>query len=143
MFRFQSISVFGSPVLSSDKKDKGMISDDPSVTLPTDYVVDDSHFAPISEVVKRLTGNQLQFTGDEVAQYFDFSSLKDVPSDYKVPFVRSAGYKDIAELTQHIMDTSKTAQEALSDDINKEIERQEVQTIVTKAKAKQSSSASE
>lgn len=143
MFRFQSISVFGSSVLSSDKKDKGMISDDPSITLPQDYVVDDSHFAPISEVVKRLTGNQLQFTGDEVAQCFDFSSLKDVPSDYKVPFVRSAGYKDIAELTQHIMDTSKSAQDSLSDDVNKEIERQEVQSIVTKAKAKQASTASE
>lgn len=143
MFRFKSISVFGEPVLSSDKKDKGMISPDPSCALDDTYSVDDSHFAPISEVVKRLTGNKIQFTGDEIAQSFDFASLKDIPSDYKVPFVRSAGYKDIAELSQYILDTSKSARESLENDVNSEIERQEVRQIVSKAKSKSSSSSVE
>lgn len=142
MLRFKTISVFGSDVLSSDKKDKGMISSDPSITLDDTYSVDDSHFAPISETVKRLSGNTLLFSSDEVAQSFDFSSLKDVPSDYKIPFVRSSGYKDIAELSQYILDTSRSAQDSLQQDINNEVERQEVQQIVSKAKAKSSSSSS-
>lgn len=153
MFRFRSISVFGSDLLSSEGKEKVMISKeevviskencmispDPSCTLDDTYIVDDSHFAPISEVVKRLSGNSLQFTGDEVAQSFDFADFKSVPSDFKVPFVRSSGYKDIAELSQHILETSKSASDSLQSDVNKEIERQEVQNIVTKAKSKQSS----
>ena len=119
MFRFESISVFGAPLLSSEKKDKGMISDDITCTLSDEYIVDDSHFAPISEAIKRLSGGTVQFTGDEVAQCFDFASLKSVDAGFKVPFVRSAGYKDIAELSQYMMQVSADASESLKADLDR------------------------
>lgn len=142
MFRFETISVFGSPLLSSYKKDKGMISDDITCSLSDEYTVDDSHFSPISEAVKRLSGGTVQFTGDEVAQCFDFANLKGVDPGFKVPFVRSSGYKDIAELSQYMIQVSSDASESLKSDLDRAKDEQVLADIANNAKSKGSSTSS-
>lgn len=137
MFRFKSISVFGSSF--SEAKEF-----DPLSTLDDSYSVDDSHFAPESEVFKRLQGNMLGLPvpGDQVSLYYDFADGSKIPSDFRLPFVRGSGYKDIAELSSYINNLAPEASENYKKDLKKAQDTANMQKIVDEA-AKRFSSSSE
>lgn len=68
------------------------------VTPDSEFIVDDSNFAPMSEAVKKLGATP--FDGDSVKSNYDFADGKDDGSE--VPFHRKADVKDIAEISTHI-----------------------------------------
>lgn len=67
-------------------------------TPDSEYIVDDSTFVPISEAIKQL-GNGSSAAASTTLQY-DFPDGKD--DGREIPFSRSSGFKDIAELSEHI-----------------------------------------
>lgn len=67
--------------------------------IKTEEVVDMDAFIPISEALKQLNGKR-ELTGDEVKSYYDFATGEDTHT--RIPFNRSAEYKDIAELSEKI-----------------------------------------
>lgn len=64
------------------------------------YVVDDSNFVPISEAIKQLSNQGL--SNIETNSYYDFVDGRD--TGIKVPINRTHDGKDIAEISQNIMD---------------------------------------
>lgn len=71
--------------------------------LPTNkrgsYIVDDSHFCPMSEAVKQLA-NSRPLTDEEIAQCYDFTNGFD--NGMQIPVQRMAGIADITEMTEAI-----------------------------------------
>lgn len=80
-------------------------------TEESPYIVDDSHFVPMSEAVKQLNAN---YTGslEDISNYYDFPDGKD--TGIEVPITRTSDGKDITEISTDIMNKVK--------DINENIE---------------------
>lgn len=75
------------------------------------YVVDDSHFVPMSEAVKRVTGGTL--SANDVKVMYDFADGKDTGK--KIPVDRTHSYTgDIAEVSYHLRSAEASAKEALA-----------------------------
>lgn len=64
------------------------------------YVVDDSNFVPIIEAIKQLSNQGL--TELETKSYYDFVDGHD--TGIKIPINRTHDGKDIAEISQNIME---------------------------------------
>lgn len=134
MIRFCSVSVFGSSLVKSD-----LPCDVSEVPSCENYLVDDSHFAPMSEVVKRLSSSGIQsFSTDEQKMLFDFPDGK-VPSGFKVPFVRGPNYKDIAELSQYIQSVQSSASDSLKADIQAAKDSAKLDSLKSVVKSSKSS----
>lgn len=77
-----------------------------------DYVVDDSHFVPMSEAVKRVTGGAL--SPDDVKVMYDFADGKDTGK--KVPVDRTHSFSgDIAEMSYELRKSEASAKEQLAE----------------------------
>lgn len=76
-----------------------------------EYVVDDSHFVPMSEAVKRVTGGTL--SSQEVRAMYDFSDGKDTGK--KVPVDRSHRFTDIAEISVEARKTAAKVQKGIAE----------------------------
>lgn len=75
------------------------------------YIVDDSNFIPMSEAVKQLTSNVVSDSVNQ--QYYDFPDGKD--TGISIPATRTKNCKDIAELSQQIMDSVEKTSQHLAD----------------------------
>ncbi len=87
------------------------------------YIVDDSNFVPISEAIKQLSNQGL--TDIETKSYYDFVSGND--TGIKIPINRTHDGKDIAEISQNIMEQVNNIADqkiAVEQKLNKEIEFQ-------------------
>ena len=85
------------------------------------YIVDDSNFVPISEAIKQLTNQGL--TDVETKSYYDFVDGRD--TGIKIPITRTHDGKDIAEISQNIMeqvndiaDKKMTAEQKIKEEID-------------------------
>lgn len=76
--------------------------------LPTNkrgsYIVDDSHFCPMSEAVKQLA-NSRPLTDEEIAACYDFTNGMD--NGMQIPIQRMAGVADITEITTAITEQTR------------------------------------
>lgn len=79
-------------------------------TPNSEYVVDDSTFVPIAEAIKQL-GNGAGAAASTSLQY-DFPDGKD--DGREIPFSRSSGFKDIAELSEHINNEQNDIKDKIS-----------------------------
>lgn len=76
-----------------------------------EYVVDDSHFVPMSEAVKRVTGGTL--SPQEVRAMYDFSDGKDTGK--KIPVDRSHRFTDLAEISVEARKTAEKVKQGLKE----------------------------
>ena len=85
--------------INLDKSMKIEEYEDPKVKYGP-YIVDDSNFVPISEAIKQLANQGLSDV--EMKSYYDFVDGHD--TGIKIPINRTHDGKDIAEISQHIME---------------------------------------
>lgn len=106
MTRFKTISFFPSDMTIVDVDADLCASKDFG-----DYVVDDSHFVPMSEAVKRVTGGTLSEA--EIKTMYDFPNGKDTGE--KVPIDRTHRMMngDIAEMSVEYKRAQKAAKESI------------------------------
>lgn len=76
-----------------------------------DYVVDDSHFVPMSEAVKRVTGGTLSEA--EVKAMYDFPDGRDTGAKVPVDRTHRMMNGDIAEMSVEYKYAQKQAKESL------------------------------
>lgn len=88
--------------INLDKTIKIEEYEDPKVKYGP-YIVDDSNFVPISEAIKQLSAQGL--TDVELHGYFDFTDGRD--TGINIPINRTHDGKDIAEISQNIMEQVK------------------------------------
>lgn len=90
-----------------------------------DYIVDDSHFVPMSEAVKQL-GSSVA-TSDVISKSYDFVDGRD--TGIKVPVDRLHDVKDLAELSVAVRNRSKD----LSESLEQESYNSKLKSIINKS----------
>lgn len=99
-------------------------------TPDSKFIVDDSHFCPMSEAVKQLS-KITPVTADEVQMYYDFPSGRD--NGKQVPFERSASYSDITELSNSIIEDTKNMAETMEKERKKQERSAQLNNILNKS----------
>lgn len=80
-------------------------------TPDSEYVIDDSSFVPLKEAIKQLGNGYGE--GNHIEQMYDFPDGKDTGA--QIPFSRSSEFKDIAELSNEIMNQTDNVNNALNE----------------------------
>ena len=104
-----------------------MYDDFVPVSQGGDYMVDDSHFVPMSEAVKQLD-NAAAVSSDVIAKSYDFVDGKDTGS--KVPVDRLHDVKDLAELSVAVRESEKD----VKDTYVKESYNSKIKSLTDKSK---------
>lgn len=95
-------------------------------TKKTPYIVDDSHFCPISEALKQLN-HSAPISDSEIESCFDFPDGKD--DGRGIPFQRQSACVGVAELAQNIMDDVHTISETVDKAKKTALKRAELTNI--------------
>lgn len=82
------------------------------VTKKTPYIVDDSHFTPMAEAIKQLSGSR-PLTDEEVKACYDFKDGKD--NGMKIGVTRQNNFCDISELTENMARTAYESAKSIKD----------------------------
>lgn len=106
MTRFKTISFFPSDMTIVDVDADLCASKDFG-----DYVVDDSHFVPMSEAVKRVTGGTLSEA--EIKTMYDFPNGKDTGEKVPVDRTHRMMNGDIAEMSVEYKNAQRQAKESI------------------------------
>lgn len=93
----------------------------------TPYIVDDSHFCPMSEAVKQLA-NSRPLTDEEISACYDFTNGMD--NGMQIPITRLAGIADITEMTGNITAQTREIAEKLQKARDKKAYQDQLNSIV-------------
>lgn len=97
----------------------------------TKFRVDDSCFIPVSEALKSINHNSV--TASEATTYYDFADGRDTGK--KIPITRRADMRDIAEISNAIIDEAKELAERKEKLLNKALTEKAINDSVAKANA--------
>lgn len=109
-------------------------------TPDSKFIVDDSHFCPMSEAVKQLSKIS-PVSADELRMYYDFPSGRD--NGKQIPFERSASFSDITELSNSIIEDTKNIAETMEKERKKQVRSEKLNSILNKTDSSSTPSVTE